>query len=158
MKATTLLREQHRRLEGLLARVETERGQKRLAVMLQLVEELLTHLSLEEHVFLRGVVDGTGLRLETYRAEHGDVRNALLQAVFAEQDKPRFTERLHELTKTLRHHVHVMDRDVLGLVDSEVPARDLETMGERMRRYWDAAIGGQTGQPPPSTSHVHAAE
>lgn len=158
MKATTLLREQHRRLEGLLARVETERGQKRLASMLQLVEELLTHLSLEEHVFLRGVADGTGLRLETYRAEHGEVRNALLQAVFAEQDEPRFTERLSELATTLRHHVHVMERDVLGLVDSEVATPDLETMGERMRRYWDAAVGGQTGQPPPSASHVHAAE
>ncbi len=158
MKATTLLREQHRRLEGLLARVESERGQTRLATMLQLVEELLTHLSLEDHVFLRGVADGTGLRLETYREEHGDVRNALLQAVFAEQDEPRFTERLRELATTLRHHVHVMERDVLGLVESQVPARDLDAMGERMRRYWDAAIGGQMGQPPPSASHVHAAE
>jgi len=158
MKATTLLREQHRRLEGLLARVESERGQTRLASMLQLVEELLTHLSLEDHVFLRGVADGTGLRLETYREEHGEVRNALLQAVFAEQDEPRFTERLRELASVMRHHVHVMERDVLGLVDSQVPARDLESMGERMRRYWDAAIGGQMGQPPPSASHVHAAE
>lgn len=158
MKATTLLREQHRRLEGLLTRVESERGQVRLATMLQLVEELLTHLSLEDHVFLRGVADGTGLRLEAYRAEHGNMRNALLQAVFAEQDEERFDERLRELAGAMRHHAQVMERDVLGLVESHVPARDLESMGERMRRYWDAAVGGQTGQPPPSASHVHAAE
>ena len=34
MKATTLLREQHRRLDSLLARVESEHGQVRLATML----------------------------------------------------------------------------------------------------------------------------
>ncbi|HEX8792752.1 MAG TPA: hemerythrin domain-containing protein [Polyangiaceae bacterium] len=158
MKATTLLREQHRRMEGLLTRVTSEHGQARLATMLQLVEELLTHLSLEDHVFLRGVADGTGLRIETYRENHGDVRNALLQAVFAEQDEPLFEERLRELATTVRHHAHVIERDVLGLVDSHVPARELETMGERMRRYWDAAIGGETVHPPPSASHVHAAE
>lgn len=158
MKATTLLREQHRRLEGLLARMDGERGQVRLATMLQLVEELLTHLSLEDHVFLRGVADKTGLRLEVYRAEHGELRNALLQAVFAEQDERTFLERVRELGLAVRHHVQVMERDVLGLVESQVPARDLDAMGERMRRYWDAAIGGQMGQPPPSASHVHAAE
>jgi hypothetical protein len=158
MKATTLLREQHRRLEGLLARIEDERGQSRLATMLQLVEELLTHLSLEDHVFLRGVSDGTGLRLEGYRNEHSELRNALLQAVFAEQDEPRFTERVGELAVAIRQHIHVMDRDVLGLVDSHIAARELEAMGERMGRYWDAAVGGQAGQPPPSASHVHAAE
>lgn len=158
MKATTLLREQHRRLEGLLSRIESERGQSKLATMLQLVEELLTHLSLEDHVFLRGVADGTGLRLDAYRAEHGDLRNALLQAVFAEQDERVFAERVGELGVAIRHHVHVMERDVLGLVESEVDARDLEAMGERMRRYWDAAVGGHTVQPPPSASHVHAAE
>lgn len=158
MKATTLLREQHRRLDGLLGRVESERGQTRLATMLQLVEELLTHLSLEDHVFLRGIADSTGLRLDGYRAEQGDVRNALLQAVFAEQDEGRFAERLGELATEMRRHAHVMERDVLGLVESQVPARDLETMGERMRRYWDAAVGGRAEQPPPSASHVHAAE
>ena len=159
MKATTLLREQHRRLDGLLVRVESEHGQARLAMMLQLVEELLTHLSLEDHVFLRGVADETGMRLETYRVEQGEVRNALLQAVFAEQDEPRFADRLRDLGIEMRHHARVMERDVLGLVESQVPARDLEAMGERMLRYWDAAVGGgQVGPPPPSASHVHAAE
>lgn len=158
MKATTLLREQHRRLDGLLARVESERGQARLATMLQLVEELLTHLSLEDHVFLRGVADATGLRLESYRAEQGEVRNALLQAVFAEQDEARFAERLRELGSEMRRHVHEMERDVLGLVESQVPARDLEAMGDRMCRYWEAAVGARIEQPPPPASHVHAAE
>ena len=158
MKATTLLREQHRRLDVLLRHVQNERGQTRLAAMLQLVEELLTHLSLEDHVFLRGVADTTGLRLETYRAEQSEVRNALLQAVFAEQDEPRFEERLGELASEMQRHTRVMERDVIGLVDCQVPARDLEAMGERMRRYWDAAIGTRLDQPPPSKSHVHAAE
>jgi hypothetical protein len=158
MKATTLLREQHRRLDGLLMRVESEHGQTRLAMMLQLVEELLTHLSIEDHVFLRGVADETGMRLETYRAEQGNVRNALLQAVFAEQDEPRFADRLRELGTEMRQHARGIERDVLGLVETQIATRNLEAMGERMRRYWDAAVGGHPGPQPPSASHVHAAE
>ena len=66
MMATTLLRDHHRRLQRLLARLGSER-QLRMPLVLQLVEELMTHLSLEDHFFLCPVADKVGIRVDKYR-------------------------------------------------------------------------------------------
>jgi hypothetical protein len=141
MRATSLLRDQHRRIEALLARVADEQ-QERLALVLQLVEELMTHLSLEDHVFLSRVSDATGMRAEAYRENQAEVRNAVLQAVFAEEDNVVFSVRLMELASAFEKHVRLMDRDVFPLADAQLKREDLETMGTRMQTHWNAAIHG----------------
>jgi hypothetical protein len=141
MKATSLLRDQHRRIEALLARTAGER-KMRLSLVLQLVEELMTHLALEEHVFLSRVADATGMRADTYREDQARMRNAVLQAVFAEEDDIVFAARLIELSCAFEQHVRLMDRDVLPLADAQLKREDLETLGTRMQTHWDAAIHG----------------
>jgi Hemerythrin HHE cation binding domain len=141
MKAISLLRDQHRRIGALLARVADEQ-QERLALVLQLVEELMTHLSLEDHVFLCGLADATGMRAETYRDNQAEVRNAVLQAVFAEEDDVVFGLRLMELASAFERHVRLMDRDVFPLAEAQLRREHLETMGTRMQMHWNAAIHG----------------
>jgi hypothetical protein len=163
MKATSLLRNQHRRIEALIARVGREvaastvgrERQLRLTLVLQLVEELMTHLSLEDNVFLCSVADATGIRADTYRADQAQVRNAILQAVFAEEDDSIFAARLLELSLAFDKHVRVIERDVFPLADAQLKGEDLETMGTRMQTCWDAAIHGEG---PPLRAHEHAAE
>jgi hypothetical protein len=142
MKATSLLRDQHRRIDALLRRVGDEQ-QQRLALVLQLVEELMTHLALEDHVFLSRVADATGMRADAYRDDQARVRNAVLQAVFAEEDDAAFSARLMELASAFEHHARLMDRDVFPLADTQLEREDLETMGTRMQTHWDAAIHGE---------------
>jgi len=155
MKATSLLREQHRRLERLLARVSAEPA-LRLPLVLQLVEELMTHLAIEDHFFLCAVADATGIRVDAYRNNQSAVRNAVLQAVFVEDDDEVFAERARELQGELAKHVRTIERDLFPLVESQVPAADLEAIGTRMHAYWEAAVG--VDRTPPQPSHVHAAE
>ncbi len=154
MKATTLLRDQHRRLERLVVRLGSERH-LRMPLVLQLVEELMTHLSIEDHFFLLPVADQVGIRVETFRADQACVRNAVLQAVFAEADDALFAERLRELATVLDHHTRSIERDLLPLVESQVRMDELERIGDRMQSFWSAAIGGESTTP---VSHVHAAE
>lgn len=139
MKATSLLRNQHRRVEGLLGRVSGDR-QLRLPLVLQLVEELMTHLSLEDHLLVSRVADATGMRADTCREDHARVRNAVLQAVFAEEDDVAFRARLSNLSSAFVRHVQLMERDVFPLADSQLKGEDLERMGTRMQRHWNAAI------------------
>jgi hypothetical protein len=163
MKATSLLRNQHRRIEALIGRVGREAAdstvgrerQLRLTLVLQLVEELMTHLSLEDHVFLCSVADATGIRADTYRADQAQVRNAILQAVFAEEDDTIFAARVLELSLAFDQHVRVIERDVFPLADAKLKGEDLETMGTRMQTCWDAAIHGEG---PLQRAHEHAAE
>jgi hypothetical protein len=152
MKATTLLREQHRRLERLIAQVGEDQ-EMRLPLVLQLVEELMTHLSIEDHFFLCPIADSTGIRVDAYRDSQASLRNAVLQTVFAEEDDSAFDERLTELTSAFASHARVLERDLFPLVESQLVV-PLETMGDRMQTFWEASLGTDR----PSAACVNAAE
>jgi hypothetical protein len=154
MNAIRLLRSQHRRLEHLLSHVDEERP-TRLPRVLQLVEELMTHLSIEDHLFLCYVADATGVRVDEYRDAQTLVRNAMLQTVFVEEDDPAFAERLAGLKAAFTNHAHVLERDLLPVVESRLGSGDLEALGDRMQSFWDATVGAEPG---PQQSQFHAAE
>jgi hypothetical protein len=155
MNANRLLRSQHRRLENLLAHVDDDRP-TRLARVLELVEELMTHLSIEDHLFLYRVADATGLRVDEYRDSQALVRNAMLQTVFVEEDDAAFASRLDELRVRFAEHVHTLERDLLPLVEARVAPAEMEALGDRMQAFWDATVGSYPGSP--ERAHVHAAE
>lgn len=153
MKATALLREQHRRLEQLLGQVGRERA-SRLTLVLRLVEELMTHLSIADTFFLGTVADSTRIRVQPYREDQARVRNAVLQAVFVEEDDAEFDARLCELAVEFKRHAHVLERDLLPLVESQLRVDELEAMGKRMQSYWESAVGCEKLE----ARHFHAAE
>jgi hypothetical protein len=155
MKATALLRKQHRALERLLVRLGRDKP-LRLTLVLQLIEELLTHLSVEDHFFLCPVSDATGISTEVYREEQASVRNAMLQAVFVEADDEAFDQRLNELVTAFTHHAEGVEHDLLPLVEARLRADHLEAIGDRMQAFWDAAVGGSRRNSGPS--HAHAAQ
>jgi hypothetical protein len=145
MKATALLLRQHRALERLLTRLGRDKS-LRLTLVLQLIEELLTHLSVEDHFFLCPVADATGIPTDVYREEQASVRNAMLQAVFVEADDEAFDQRLGELVAAFSHHAEGLEHDLLPLVEARLRADHLEAIGDRMQKFLDAAVGrGPTG-------------
>jgi hypothetical protein len=153
MNATTLLREQHRRLEQLLGRVGHEPG-ARLSLVLRLVEELMTHLSIEDALFLATIADSTSIEVEPYREEQARVRNAVLQAVFVEQDDSQFGARLRELISEFRCHAAAVERELLPRVEAQLRGDELESVGTRMLLHWESAVGRDEVAP----RHAHAAE
>jgi hypothetical protein len=155
MNAIRLLRAQHQRLAQLLTHVDEERS-ARLPRVLQLVEELLTHLSIEDHLFLCRVSDITGVRVDEYRDGQALVRNAMLQAVFVEEDDPLFSERLAALKTAFEGHAHVLERDLLPVIESRLGPGDLDALGERMQSFWEATVGDESGTP--QRAQFHAAE
>jgi Hemerythrin HHE cation binding domain len=154
MKATGLLRDQHRRVERLLARIDRDR-EFRVSLVLELVREMMTHLAIEDRVFLHRVSLTTGLRADAYRQDQALVRNAVLQAVFAEDDDAAFAARLGELCAAFGQHVRGFEEDVFPLVDARVRGDVLESMGACMASSFDAALRGDPPRPP---AHDHAAE
>ncbi len=155
MMATELLRRQHRRIASLVDEVATEATARRVALVLQLVEELFTHLSIEEGLFLGPIADATGLSVGAYRESQSRVRNAVLQAVFVEGNPADFDARRRELAQAFALHSRALERDLLPMVEENVAPTKLERMGARMQAFWDAAMGGST---PAARNHVDAAE
>jgi hypothetical protein len=152
MKATVLVLKQHRALERLLARLRRDKS-SRLALVLQLIEELLTHLSVEDHFFLSPVADATGIPTQVYREDQASVRNAMLQAVFVEADDEAFDLRLGELVEAFDHHAQGVERDLLPLVEARLRADHLEAIGEQMQAFLDTA-GGARHKPGPVPAHA----
>ena len=118
------------------------------------VDDLLVHRLAEDHFFLCNVADSTSIRVEPYREEHASLRNAILQAVFVEEDDAAFDVRLRELTEAYERYARVMERDLLPLVEAHVSHERLEAIGTRMESYWQAAICPG----PASGGQVYAAE
>ena len=85
------------------------------------------------------------------------VRNSMLQAVFVEEDDAVFAQRAAELRLVaFADHAHVLERDLLPLVESRLGSSVLETLGDRMQSFWDATVGSGPGAP--ERPHVYAAE
>ncbi len=116
----------------------------------------MTHLAIENHIFLYRVADATGLRVDAYRDSLAQVRNAMLQTVFAEEDDVVFVARLGELRAAFAEHVHALERDLLPLVAMRLGPGEMESLGERMQAFWDATVGPEAGIP--EGTHVYAAE
>jgi hypothetical protein len=155
MKATVLLLKQHRALERLLTHLGRDKS-LRLTLVLQLIEDLLTHLSVEDHFFFCPVSDATGISTEAYRSEQASVRNAMLQAVFAEADDEAFDRRLGELVAAFTQHAEGVEHELVPLVESRIRADHLEVIGDRMQAFLDAAVRGT--RPSSGASHAHAAQ
>jgi hypothetical protein len=152
MKATALLLKQHRALERLLTRLGRDKS-LRLTLVLQLIEELLTHLSAEDHFFLCPVSDA-GISTDVYREEQASVRNAMLQAVFVEADDEAFDQRLGDLVSAFSHHAEGLENDLLPLVEARLRADHLEAIGDRMQKFLDAA--GNRAHPTSGGAQAHA--
>jgi hypothetical protein len=139
MKATTLLRDQHRTVERLLETVCKDR-RLRTPLVMQLVEELMTHLSLEDH-FLGALAERAGVPMDSCRGRHPSLRNAVLQVVFAEADDDVFQLRLRELHTAFVQHARASDRDLLTVVESRVRGDELERLGDRMEGLRNGCVG-----------------
>jgi Hemerythrin HHE cation binding domain len=154
MEATALVRGQHRSLEHLLARIRCQKA-LRPGLVYRLVEELMTHMALEDRFLLGELGARTAVRIEPYRDDQACVRNAMLQAVFAEAEEGRFADRLRDLAIAFETHTHVLERGLLPLVESALGADELKALGDRMQTFWHAALGHRG---PSAEPHVHAAE
>jgi len=140
MKATALLRQKHKALARLLARVAEDRAQ-RVALMLQLIEELMTHLLIENRLFLEPIAAMATVRIDAHRDDHARIRNAILQAVFVEADDAAFAVRLEDLAGAFNGHVRTLERELLPAVEARIAEDDLESMGKRMQAVWARAMG-----------------
>jgi hypothetical protein len=139
MKATAVLHEQHRHVEKLVKRIE-QATDLRIPLLLELVEELMAHVAIEDHLYYCWLSDALDLDLATYRDDHTRLKNALLQLVFSESDAASFEHRLGDLTRALTTHVAFVDRNLAPTVEQRMPARELEELGERMASFYEAAV------------------
>jgi hemerythrin superfamily protein len=131
--ATQLLRQDHKKVEGLFKKFEQAKGgkaKKRIAE--NAMSELEVHTKIEEEIFYPAVEKALQDHemVEEARHEHQAAKNLIGQLKKMNEEDEPLEETFSELTENIEHHVEEEQNEMFPKVeDSEM---DLMELGKRM--------------------------
>src|SRR3989449_2915892 len=143
MKATDLLKKQHKSVKALFKKVEnTEDGRRRRQLMDQIANELKIHTKIEEEIFYPAVREiGTSkaeeMVDEAYE-EHHVVDLVLAELPTVDPEDERFEAKMTVLEELIEHHVEEEEDEMFKLAD-KIDHDELESLGERMAQEAEQA-------------------
>ena len=139
MRATELLRRQHRTVETLFAKIEG--GDTDLIE--DLANALAAHMTIEHEIFypVASQVDAQ-LVIESFE-EHSVAELALKRALATDLDDESFIARVAVLRELIRHHVREEEENLFPEAESELSNEQLEALGDWMEiRFNEVLIAG----------------
>lgn len=142
MKATDLLKKQHREVKALFKKVEkTEDAGQRRQLLDQIAEDLKMHTRIEEEIFYPAIRDlGTKKAEEMIDEafeEHHVVDLVLAELPSVDPEDERFAAKMTVLSELVEHHAEEEEEEMFKLAQ-KLGDDELKSLGERMQ----AAIGG----------------
>jgi hemerythrin superfamily protein len=144
MKATDLLKKQHRSVEKLFKKVEnTEDARGRRQLMEQIVAELKLHTQIEEEVFYPAVREmGTSKAEEMVDEafeEHHVVDLVLAELPKVDPEDERFEAKMTVLSELIEHHVEEEEDEMFPMAEKKLGAQRMKELAQQMEQM--AAAG-----------------
>jgi hemerythrin superfamily protein len=134
MRATQMLRDQHRAIGALFDRVLREVvPSERSRAIAELAEELIAHMASEETVFypaVEGMVDEA--HLEAARAAHAEVRLQLRRVLETSLKHGSPDARVRMLRELVERHAEEEERYVFDEVERRMAEADLALLGHEL--------------------------
>ena len=128
--AAQLLKQDHRKVEGLFERYESGDS----AAVPLICNELKVHTAIEERVVypvLPEIPNGDTLRAEAER-EHKEVKDAVAKAERLTPDSPELESTMRTIMEGVTHHVHEEERDVLPEMEKALGRQRMMALGEQL--------------------------
>jgi len=145
MKATDLLKKQHKEVKALFKKVEnTENGRERRRLMDEIATALEGHTTIEEEMFYPAVRG-----LETQKAEemvmeafeeHHVVKLVLAELPQVDPEDERFEAKMTVLSELVEHHADEEEKEMFKAAQ-KLGKDELESLGERMEERFEALRG-----------------
>ena len=136
MKATDILKKQHREVKGLFKKIEkTEDARGRKQLMDEIAQALELHTRLEEEVFYPAVGS-----VETRKAhemvaeafeEHHVVKLVLRELPQVDPEDERFEAKMTVLSELVEHHVQEEEKEMFKIAQ-RLGNDELKALGEEM--------------------------
>ncbi|WP_437608105.1 hemerythrin domain-containing protein [Sorangium sp. So ce834] len=144
MKATDLLKEQHREVDELFERIAQADTSEIGALRDELVACLVGHSAIEEELFYPATREALGASplIPTSYEEHSLVEIMLQKLLSTEPGDETFHARLGVLKELVRHHVEVEERELLPQAERAMGADRLEELGARLEARFDQVREG----------------
>jgi hemerythrin superfamily protein len=138
MKATALLKKQHRKVEGMFATLEKGKGDL-AAVLGQLANDLAAHMRIEQTIFYPAVRDIDPEMVGESYQEHAMAELALKRLIETTPDDPTFAPKVTALKELIEHHVEEEEHDLFPAVDKKMKEEQLDALGAQLLRAFEAA-------------------
>jgi hemerythrin-like domain-containing protein len=146
MKATDLLKKQHKSVKALFKKVEnTEDGRRRRQLMDEIANELKIHTKIEEEIFYPAVREiGTSkveeMVDEAYE-EHHVVDLVLAELPKVDPEDERFAAKMTVLSELVEHHADEEEDEMFPMCDKKLGRERLQQLGTQMQKM---AEGGRS--------------
>ena len=145
MKATDLLKKQHREVRALFKKIEgTENPRERRRLMNEVAANLQAHTAIEEEMFYPAVRG-----LETQKAEemvleafeeHHVVKLVLADLPKVNPEDERFEAKMTVLSELIEHHVEEEEKEMFKLAQ-KLGREELTGLAEQMEERFEALKG-----------------
>jgi hemerythrin superfamily protein len=142
MKATDLLKKQHKEVKSLFKKLEaTDNVRMRRQLMMEVARNLESHATIEEEIFYPAVreVDSRKAEemvLEAYE-EHHVVKLLLAELPRVNPEDERFEAKMTVLSELVEHHVEEEEKEMFKLAQ-KLGKEELEELGEQMEERFEA--------------------
>jgi len=146
MKATDLLKKQHRQVEKLFKEVEkTEDPKQRRKLLDQIAADLKMHTQIEEEIFYPAVREvGTAKAEEMIDEafeEHHVVDLVLAELPQVDPEDERFAAKMTVLSELVKHHVEEEEEEMFPMAEKKLGAERIKELGQQLEQM--AGRGGQ---------------
>ena len=142
MKATDLLKKQHKEVKALFKKVgSTENARERRRLMNDIATALEGHTTIEEEMFypaVRGLETQKAeeMVLEAYE-EHHVVKLVLAELPQVDPEDERFEAKMTVLSELVEHHADEEEKEMFKLAQ-KLGKDELESLGEQMEERFEA--------------------
>jgi hemerythrin superfamily protein len=139
MKATDLLKKQHRQVEKLFKQCENaKQPRQRQELMEQIVEMLKMHTKIEEEIFYPAVRElGTSKAeemIDEALEEHHVVDLVLAELPKVDPEDDRFEAKITVLSELVEHHVEEEEEEMFPMAEKKLGAERVKALGQQMEQ------------------------
>jgi hemerythrin-like domain-containing protein len=139
MKATDLLEKQHRKVEGVLKKLEGGRSDAK-PLLRELANDLVAHLTIEQEIFYPAAKEADeDLVLESYE-EHSVAEVALMRLLATDLENESFRARVKVLKDLIEHHVREEEEYLFPEVKKAIDGDKLTELGKTMKTRFDEVV------------------
>jgi hypothetical protein len=138
MDAVALLKEDHRKVDGLFKQFEkASEADRKEKLVKQICTELSIHTMIEEEIFYpacAGQVKDEDVVEESY-VEHDGAKVLIAELIRSGPDNEFYDAKVSVLSEMIRHHVKEEEKRSEGLfAEAKKAGLDMEALGERLMR------------------------
>ena len=142
MKATSLLKQQHRNTRRALTQLAKSGEPGREKLRAQMADELVAHMAIEERIFYptaRRTVRKPELVEGSYE-EHDVAKFSLIRLLQIPITDPTFEVKARVLKKLLDSHIKVEEEELFPMLERAMEEAELKRLGDEMKQLFDKTV------------------